>query len=233
MEKIHPPTAPLVQLTRRTNITGKQLSWDQMILLTPEVSSSWTSISQLITHSSQLRSTSPQEFTTQISTLTVQFAWIFSRINGHQHSPSPRFSCPSPPCWLTPTQMILLFQRLLTSTRPIKQSMRPPPESGLENTLCESIKTVLYGPTKHANLLIIWTHHEYPDTIFSDSLKPWRLGIFLSKSWSSFIFRESFHISAPFHTSLLSKYLLELLRYVLDIYLILYFHKKVKEYSYA
>ena len=162
-EKIHPPTAPPVQSTRRTNITGKQPSWDQMILLTPEESSSWTFISQRTTHSSQPRSTSQPGSIIQTSTRTARFAWISSKSSGPQLSPSPRFCSPSAPCWLIQTQMILWCQRSLRSTKLTSQSTRPQPESGLESMPCDQDVSKIFLSTFESYILsepILAARHE-------------------------------------------------------------------------
>ena len=136
--KTHQLTAQPDQLMKRINITGKLLLWDQKTLHTQVEFTSWISISQQTILSNQQRSTSLLEFIIQILIPMDPSVLIFWRSNGPQHSPSQKCFCLSVHCWQTPTQMILWFQRLLTSTRRTRQNMRQLPESGLESTLCES-----------------------------------------------------------------------------------------------
>ena len=135
--KIHHPTVQLDQLMRKINTIGKLPSWDPMTHLTQVVSSSWMSTSQLTTHSSHQRSTSPPGSIIQTSTPTDQSALISSRSNGPQLLPSPRFSSHSAHCCVMPTLMIPWCQRLPRSTRLTKQSTRLLPENGLESMPCE------------------------------------------------------------------------------------------------
>jgi len=128
---------------RRINTIGKLQSWDLMTHLMPEASSSWTFTSQLTTHSSHQRSTSPPGSIIQTSTQTVPSVSISSRSNGPQLWPSPRFSSRSAPCWLMPTQMTLWCQKSPRSTRLTRLNTRQLPENGLESMLCEHLTPVI------------------------------------------------------------------------------------------
>ena len=155
MAKIHPLTAQLDQLMRKINTIGKLPLWALMTLHTSAVCSSWTSTSQLTTHSSLQSWTSQLVSIIQTSTPMAQFAWIFSKSNGHQHSPSPRFCFQSAPCWQIPIQMIHWFQKLPTSTRLIRQNTKLLPENGLENMQCDHQKAD-ETPTSWVETLSIW-----------------------------------------------------------------------------
>jgi len=140
--RTHLPTAQLDPL-RTTNSIGKPPSSVLMIAPMLEESSSLTFTSPLITHSDLPNATSSPKFTTPTSTPTDPSASTFSRINGHPHSPSPRFFFQSPHFSLTQTLMILLFPKLLNFTRATAQNSRQLLKNGQRNTHNDHINIIL------------------------------------------------------------------------------------------
>lgn len=131
---ILPPHALLVLLEMIFS-TGKLLSWDLLTVLTPTVFSFCLSTSLQTTLSSPQRLPSPLRSTTPISTQMEASVSIFWKTSGPLPWLFLRFFYLSALCWLTPTQTILLFPRLHTSTRMIDPDMRLQLESGPESML--------------------------------------------------------------------------------------------------
>ena len=123
------------------NSIGRQLSWDQRTHPSQVVCFSWTFTSQQTIHSSHQSSNLSQKSITQILTLTVAFAWIFSRTNGLQHSLCPKCCSQSAPCSPMLTQTIHSCPTLPTNTRMTEQSTRPPPVNGPVNMPCDFDET--------------------------------------------------------------------------------------------
>ena len=135
--RIHLPTALPVQSMKRTSIIGKQQSWALMSPHMMVAFSSWTFTSQLTTHSSHQRSTSPRGSIIRTLTRMGPSASISWRNNGPQLWQSPKCSFPSAPCCVMPTLMILWYLKLPNYTSQTSPNMSLPQENGLENMPCE------------------------------------------------------------------------------------------------
>ena len=140
-----PPTALLDPSTRRISSHGRPPSWDLMTPLTPEASFSWALPSPPTTPSSRPRCNSQPEFTTVTSTRTAASVSTSWKINGHPHSPFPKFSYRSAPCSPMPTQTTPSCLKSPNFWRPTRWSTMLTLVSGPVNMQCESSLSVCFS----------------------------------------------------------------------------------------